>query len=107
VFTSCLNRSFVKVRRCLLFEIRIHECLNLDDTHYLFILRMCNRYRRPLASNAFLSCMMYLCDIRHVCVWLRSPASLEVRCVEDSENYCFVTACVFMYAFWLSNKTVS
>jgi hypothetical protein len=87
VFTSCFNSSFVRVSRYMSsFEIRLLGCINLDNTHYLFIFRMCYGHRKPLASYAFLSCMI-LCDICHVGVWLCAPNSLAVRCPKETTRF--------------------
>jgi hypothetical protein len=85
VFASCFNSSFGRVTRYKLsFEIRLREFINLDNTHYLFILCMCNGYRQPLASYAFLSCVMFLCDICHVDVRLCASNSLAVHCHKET-----------------------
>jgi hypothetical protein len=80
-----VSTNLLSVSRYMLSsEIRQHDCINFDDTHYLFILCMCNGHRKPLASYAFLSCMLYLCDIRHVGVWLCAPNSLAVHCPKET-----------------------
>jgi len=85
VFASFFNKYFARVTRYMLsFEIRLREFINVDNTHYLFILCMCNGHRKPLASYAFLSCMMFLCDIGHVGVWVCAPNSLAVRCPKET-----------------------
>ena len=56
---------------------------------------MCNGHRKPLASYTFLSCMMFLCDICHVGVWLCARNSLAVRCPKETPR----TAVVLLQAY--------